>query len=121
MANNTEKTRYSDAELQEFKEYTWALNTVHPCRLSWGNIIKGFSGVPRALSVISRYAYYEKKMDPEMIDILLKKWCGFDIGQEQNIMDDMPEFANVSGWLPSSAWESGTCRFPGPGPPPRRG
>ena len=92
-------------EIKELEEYTCPLDDIHPCRLKWGNI-KNFSSVPRALSVIARYAYYDCKMGPDEINYILRLWCGFEkdpgkIDLEKIDKEDRERVSNLCGWLPS--------------------
>lgn len=85
-------------EILEYMEYTCALDGTFPKRLSWGNIAKGFSGIPRALTVIARHAYYVNGMDTGGIDYLLNLWCGFENDEEKNKLYAIDR--NLSNWLP---------------------
>ncbi len=88
-------------ELLEFQEYTCKINKGMPRRLIWGNVVeRKFSGIPRALTVIVRYAYCNKGItDIEKIKELLGLWCGFKEESKYDFVKE-EEFANIIGWLP---------------------
>ncbi len=103
-------------EIKEFEEYTCDIKKETARRLKWGNIIgRDFQGVPRVLTVIARYAYYEgfasydaeKKADA--IVYLLNCWCGFEDYPGENkedreefdeLIGKTPKLKHVRGWLP---------------------
>lgn len=87
-------------EFLEFEEYTCIINSNTPKRLKWGNLVKDFSGVRRALTIIARHAYYEEKMSIDVINHLFNLWCGFENVSIKEI-DNAKIFQNVNGWLPN--------------------
>ena len=92
-------------EIKEFKQYTFNLNDKNlaiplkttDCRLNKTPLIKDFSGVTRALTIIARYYMYNKDnndifnaKDVNHIKEVLRAWCGFAT------QEPIPE---IDGWL----------------------
>ncbi len=84
----------------EFQEYTCGFEKTDPKRLTWGNLVKGFSGVPRALSVIARNAYYNDGMNIEGVKHLLNLWCGFEENVSLFGIQNNSSYDNICRWLP---------------------
>ena len=92
-------------EIKEFEQYTFNLNDKKlsmplkktDCRLNKTPLIKDFSGVTRALTIIARYYMYNKDnndvfsaKDTCHIKEVLRAWCGFAT------QESIPE---LDGWL----------------------
>lgn len=99
-------------EFLEFEEYTCDLNNSATRRFHYSNITemngdKGvYAGVPRALRIISRFAYYHAdlkyKNDEERINAIihiLKVWCGFEDDTEIYGIKDIKELSHIQSWL----------------------
>ena len=93
-------------EIKEFEQYTFDLNDEKTyaaplkksdCRLKKTPLIKDFSGITRALTIIARYYMFNKNnsnvfnvKDVDYIKEVLRAWCGFQTKEY------IPE---IDGWL----------------------
>lgn len=99
-------------EILEYEEYTCGFADGFPKRLRKGNLgngtgENGFRGIPRALGIIARYAYFHKGIrDIDGIKYLLSLWCGFepDIAQldasTAKAVNEMDGLDIITNWLP---------------------
>lgn len=108
-------------EFIEFQEYTCELKADSPYRMHKSNVTewdatkkKGvFGGVPRALKIISRYAYYEcdfkndcgliedEAEKIEAVKYVLMLWCGFEDDASKYGISEIAALKHIGSWLPS--------------------